>query len=65
IMKETQIEQELIDALEAIKESEDRTRHLLAIQLALLLRLLPQLRAGVTALIQPAPTEDNPELATT
>lgn len=65
IMKETQIEQELIDALEAIKESEDRTRHLLAIQLALLLRLLPQLRAGVTALMQPAPTEDNPELATT
>ncbi len=65
IMKETQIEQELIDALEAIKESEDRTRHLLAIQLALLLRLLPQLRAGVTALMQPAPTEDNPDLATT
>ncbi|MCD8456732.1 YccS family putative transporter [Xylella taiwanensis] len=64
-MPEAQIEQRLIDTLEAIKESDDRTRHLLATQLTLLLRLLPQLRAAVTALMQPVPAEDIPELATT
>ncbi|HHW4683523.1 MAG TPA: FUSC family protein, partial [Xylella sp.] len=62
---EAEIEQKLINALEAMKESDDRTRHLLAIQLGLLLGLLPQLRAAVTALLQPASAEDTPELVTT